>query len=72
MNNDYHEVVTVEELADILRIGLLTAYRLIQEGEVASCRVANSRRIKREAIKEFIIKNTLKRRKYLQGQKEEE
>ncbi|MCA1056958.1 helix-turn-helix domain-containing protein [Rossellomorea aquimaris] len=58
MYEDYYEVVTVEELADILRIGLSTAYRLVRTREIASFRVANSYRIEREAIKDFIIQNT--------------
>ncbi|HDR8065788.1 TPA: helix-turn-helix domain-containing protein [Bacillus cereus] len=61
MYEDYHEIVTVEELADILRIGLSTAYRLIRTGGIASFRGANSQRIEREAISDFIIKNTQKR-----------
>jgi excisionase family DNA binding protein len=61
MYEDYHEVVTVEELADILRIGLSSAYRLIRAGELVSFRVGNSYRIEREAIKDYIIKNTQKR-----------
>lgn len=61
MYEDYYEVVTVEELADILRIGLSSAYRLIRAGEIVSFRVANSYRIEREAIRDFIIKNTQKR-----------
>lgn len=62
MYEDYHEIVTVEELADILRIGLSTAYRLMRTGEIASFRVANSHRIEREAISDFIIKNTQKKK----------
>lgn len=34
MYNDYKEVVTVEELADIFKMGLRTTYRLIHEGEI--------------------------------------
>ena len=35
MYNDYKEVVTVEELADIFKMGLWwTTYRLIHEGEI--------------------------------------
>ena len=62
MYDDYYEFVTVEELADILRIGLSTAYRLIRTGEIESFRVGNSHRIEREAISDFIIKNTQKKK----------
>ncbi|BBH22612.1 hypothetical protein Back11_39570 [Paenibacillus baekrokdamisoli] len=55
MYDDYNEIITIEELAAILRIGMNSAYKLVHSGEISSFRVNNSHRIQRSAVTDFII-----------------
>lgn len=45
-NRDYGDVLTVEELADYLRIGRTRAFALVASGEISSFRIGRSRRIR--------------------------
>ncbi|MEK4508243.1 helix-turn-helix domain-containing protein [Paenibacillus sp. FSL K6-2524] len=56
MYDEYNEIITVEELAEYLRIGMNTAYGLVNSGEIQSFKIKNSYRIQRSAIVDFIIK----------------
>lgn len=47
-------VLSVEEMAKILRIGRNTAYGLVQAGQVRSIRVGRVIRIPREALWEYL------------------
>ncbi len=47
-------VLTVEELAETLRIAVSSAYRLVQRGDVRSVRVGRAIRIPVEAVKQFL------------------
>lgn len=57
-NEDNDEVLTVAELADLLKIGMNSAYRLINSGEIETFRVNNSHRVLRSAVTQYIIKRT--------------
>ncbi|WP_080831893.1 helix-turn-helix domain-containing protein [Cohnella massiliensis] len=60
----YGEILTVNELAEMLKIGLNTAYNLVKSGEIQSFKVNHSYRIQRSAVIDFIIENQkMKRRK---------
>ena len=50
----YHEVVTVPEMAKMLRIGRNSAYELINTGQIQSVRVGNQIRIPRSCVIEFL------------------
>lgn len=56
MYNDYNEIITVEELAEILRIGMNRAYRLVNSGEIDSFKINNSHRIPRSSVTDYIIR----------------
>lgn len=47
-------VLTVEELAEILRIGRNTAYNLVKEKKIKSIQCGRAIRIPRKAIEELI------------------
>ena len=47
-------VITVEELAETLRIAVSSAYRLVQRGDVRSVRVGRAIRIPVEAVNQFL------------------
>lgn len=58
MYDDYNEIITVEELAEILRIGKNSAYKLVNSAEIESFRVNNSHRIQRSAVSDYIIRKS--------------
>ncbi|MGM1049997.1 MAG: helix-turn-helix domain-containing protein [Bacillota bacterium] len=43
--HDYPEVITVEDLLDILLIGRNSAYRLLKSGEIKSIKIGHTYRI---------------------------
>ncbi|TBL80875.1 helix-turn-helix domain-containing protein [Paenibacillus thalictri] len=55
MYDDYNEILTVSQLAELLQIGLNTAYYLVNSGEIESFKVKNSYRVQRSAITDYII-----------------
>lgn len=48
------ELLTVEQLCRILKIGKNTAYKLIQTGEIKGFRVGRSWKIPRDSVIEYI------------------
>jgi excisionase family DNA binding protein len=55
--NEYADVVTVDELAEMLKIGRNTAYRLLNSNQIPSVRVGRQRRIRKADVAAFITKN---------------
>jgi excisionase family DNA binding protein len=51
---DYGEVVTVPELAKMLRVGRNTAYDLVSTGQVQSVKVGNQIRIPKASVIDFL------------------
>ena len=49
-------VLTVEELAQLLRIGRNTAYELVRSGQIRSIRIGKCYRIPRDAVIDFLTK----------------
>ena len=47
-------LLTVEEMASILRIGRNPAYQLVKDGNIQSIRVGRSIRIPRNALIQFV------------------
>lgn len=58
MYEDYNEIITIEELAGFLRIGLNSAYKLVNSGELESFRINNSHRILRSAVTNYILRKS--------------
>ena len=52
--DDYNDVLTIPELAKILRVGRNTAYNLVNSGEIKSVRVRNQIRIPKSSILEYL------------------
>ena len=50
-----HEILTVEEVADILYVGKNTVYSLLQSGDLRAFRIGKSWRIPRFCLEEYII-----------------
>lgn len=54
-NRVYNEdVLTVNELMDMLAIGKNTAYKLLREGKIKSFRLGNSYKVLRKSVQEYI------------------
>ena len=50
-----NEILTVEEVADILYVGKNTVYSLLQSGTLRAFRIGKSWRIPRFCLEEYII-----------------
>jgi|LSQX01.3.fsa_nt_gb excisionase family DNA binding protein len=49
-------VLTVPELARVLRIGRTTAYKMVQEGQIPAMRIGKAIRIPRQAVENYLQK----------------
>lgn len=54
---DLPEVLTIKELARILRIGLNSAYNLVRQGKVRYVKIGKQYRIPRRAVQEYMEAN---------------
>ena len=52
--NELSDLITVDELCELLFIGKNAAYRLLNTGEVKAFRIGRSWKIPREAVYEYV------------------
>ncbi|OIN98937.1 MAG: hypothetical protein AUJ49_12090 [Desulfovibrionaceae bacterium CG1_02_65_16] len=52
----FPRLLTIREVADILRIHPRTAYRLVKDGHVAAIRVGTQWRVTEEALHDYVAK----------------
>ena len=57
MNVTENEVMTVQEVAEYLRLNEMTVYRLAQQGKLPALKIGRSWRFKRELIDEWFRQN---------------
>ena len=57
-----NEILTVEEVADILYIGKNTVYSLLRSGDLRAFRIGKSWRIPRFCLDEYIIEKSKNQR----------
>ena len=50
----YKDIISVEELCEILSIGKNTAYRLLKSGEIKSVRIGKVYKIPKKYLKEYL------------------
>ena len=55
MLNDYPDILTVEQLAQILGIGINAAYKLVNDGTIGSRRIGKTIRIPKVCVTDYII-----------------
>jgi excisionase family DNA binding protein len=60
MFEKYSDVVTVNELAAMLKIGRNTAYELVRSGTFQSVRVGRGIRISKQAVTDYITQSAIK------------
>jgi excisionase family DNA binding protein len=63
------DVLTIHELAALLRVGLKTAYTLAQNGEVPGFKVGGQWRFRRRDIEAWIDDQTLRSSQGRQGER---
>lgn len=57
------ELLTVKEVADYLRMGLLTTYKLVNEGKLPAFKVGRQWRVKKDDLQHYIETQKLAPRK---------
>jgi len=58
MFNDYPDILTVEELCEVLCIGKNTAYTLLASGQIRSVRINRVWKIPKIAVAEYVFSNS--------------
>ena len=62
MFDEYPDVLTAEEAADVLRVGYNALYRLLSSGKLKAYKNGRVWRIPKESINEYILDSTKKHR----------
>ena len=55
MFKDYDDIIAVEELCEILKIGKNGAYELLSSGQIKATRIGRIWKIPKRAVEEFIF-----------------
>ncbi len=55
MDKDYTELITVDELCEMLRISHNAAYRILASGQLDCFKIGRIWKIPRESVNEYII-----------------
>lgn len=54
MFNEYSDIITVDELCEMLRIGRNKAYELLRSGKIKAFRCGRLWMISKQAVEEFV------------------
>ena len=52
----YDEILSVDELCELLKIGKNTAYRLLKEGRISATRIGRVWKIPKEAVVKYLVR----------------
>lgn len=58
MLNEFEDVLTVDELCEVLKIGKNAAYRLLKEGKVKGFRIGRIWKISKRSLMNYIIEQS--------------
>jgi excisionase family DNA binding protein len=53
-----HEILTVEEVCELLRVDRSTIYRLVKEGRIPAFRIGSDWRFRKEGIVRLMVEQT--------------
>lgn len=56
--NSYEDMVTIDELCEMLAIGRNTAYSLLKSGEIKAFKIGRIWKIPREAVSEYVLQSS--------------
>ena len=59
MFSNYKDVVTVEQLAEMLDIGLTLAYRLVRQKTIKSIKVGREYKIPKQFVINYLVKENV-------------
>ncbi len=54
MQTEYIELITIDELCELLMIGRTTAYRLLRSGEIKAFKIGKVRKISKASVELYI------------------
>lgn len=54
MHHDEPELITIEEIMELLHIGKNTAYQLLENGEIKAFRIGRKWKVEKNAVYEYI------------------
>ncbi len=54
MQTEYIDMITIDELCDLLMIGRTTAYKLLQSGELKAFKIGKVWKISRASVEQYI------------------
>lgn len=57
---NYNEMISLEDLCEILTIGKSTAYHLLQTNQIKAFKIGRIWKIPRESVSEFVLNQRLK------------
>ncbi|OMC75062.1 DNA-binding protein [Paenibacillus odorifer] len=60
MFEQYDDILTFDQLMEVLAIGRNKAYNLLQTGEIDSLRIGRTYRVPKECIRDYVMKNIRK------------
>ena len=56
MFNKYNDILTVDELCEVLNIGKNTAYKLLKNGDIKSIKIGRIYKIPKKNVKKYMLK----------------
>jgi len=56
MFDDYEDILTVDQLMEMLGIGRNKAYELLNDGSIKSVRIGNRHRVPKASVIHYIVK----------------
>lgn len=57
MFNNYEDLITIDDLCDMLAIGKNTAYHLLNTNQIHAFRIGRIWKIPREAVSEYVLRS---------------
>ena len=55
MFEQYDDILTIEEVAELLRIGMTQAYRIVRSGDLKGYKEGKDWKIPKRALSEYVI-----------------